>query len=85
MKNVQSKKVVVGNIPISCSETQLTALFQRAGTVASVAVSLDRKTGRARGFAIVEMETPDQADAAVKLLDGATVDGRQIVVNRSQP
>ena len=85
MKNIASKKLVVGNIPMNCGEARLRTLFEQAGAVASIDVSLDRKTGKTRGFAIVEMQTTVEAEDAVKLLNGAIVDGRQIAVNRSEP
>jgi RNA recognition motif-containing protein len=44
----------------------------------------DRETGRFRGFAFVEMATPEARDAAIKGLDGQEVDGRQLRVNEAQ-
>lgn len=74
-------KLFVGNLPFSLSEGGLEELFAQVGKVVSVAIPTDRDTGRKRGFAFVEMETQAEAEAAVKQLNGATVEGRQIVVN----
>ncbi len=85
MSTVDTKKLFVGNLPFSLSEEALRELFEQAGGVTSVAIPVDRETGRKRGFAFVEMETQAQAEKAVKTLNGQTVDGRQIAVNPSQP
>ena len=74
-------KLFVGNLPFALNETSLEELFAESGKVVSVAIPTDRDTGRKRGFAFVEMETQADAEAAVKKLNGHTVEGRQIVVN----
>lgn len=78
-------KLFVGNIPFSLSEPQLEELFSAHGKVVQVTIPTDRDTGRKRGFAFVEMGTQAEAEAAIRSLNGQTVDGRQIVVNASRP
>ena len=78
-------KLYVGNLPFSLGEEALEELFAESGKVKSVSMPTDRETGRKRGFAFVEMETQEAAEAAMKALDGQSVDGRQIVVNPSRP
>lgn len=80
-----NKKLFVGNIPFSLSETSLSELFSQAGTVVSVSIPVDRETGRKRGFAFVEMGSQAEAETAIRDLNGHTVEGRQIVVNASRP
>ena len=63
-----AKKLYVGNIPFSVTEEDLRALFERHGGVGSVNVITDRETGRPRGFAFVEMQDADAAEAAEVLL-----------------
>ena len=65
-----SKKIYVGNLPFSSTEEDLKELFGRHGTVESVAVITDRETGRARGFAFVEMAEANAASDAIRALDG---------------
>jgi RNA recognition motif-containing protein len=48
-------------------------------------VITDRETGRARGFAFVEMATQQGADESIGGLNGKTVDDREIKVNRAKP
>ena len=78
------KKLYVGNLPFSASESDLRALFQSHGTVASVNVIMDRETGRARGFAFVEMEDASAAADAIRALDGSDMGGRSLRVNEAQ-
>ncbi len=78
-----SKKLYVGNLPFSSTEEDLKDLFGRHGSVASVAVITDRKTGRPRGFAFVEMEEASAAEEAVRALDGSDLGGRSIRVNEA--
>ncbi len=78
-------KLFIGNLAFSVSEAQLKEIFSQAGTVVSVAIPVDRQTGRKRGFAFVEMSTQEEAEAAISQFNGQTVEGRQVAVNPSQP
>ena len=79
-----SKKLYVGNLPFSVTESDLRSLFQPHGAVASVSVIMDRETGRARGFAFVEMEDAGDAANAIRALDGTDMGGRSLRVNEAQ-
>ena len=74
------RRLYVGNLPYTTGEAELQELFSRAGTVESVRVMRDAATGRARGFAFVEMATAEEATQAVKRLNGQELDGRQLKV-----
>ncbi len=78
------KKLYVGNLSFSTTEDELRTLFENHGSVASVNVITDRETGRARGFAFIEMEDASAADAAIQALDGTDLAGRNIRVNEAQ-
>ena len=78
-----SKKLYVGNIPFSTTEDELRGLFAQHGDVDSVAVITDRETGRARGFAFVEMADSAAADKAIQSLDGSDLGGRSLRVNEA--
>ena len=54
------RKLFVGNLPFETAEGDLQDLFARTGTVESVRVMRDMMTGRARGFAFVEMITDEK-------------------------
>jgi RNA recognition motif-containing protein len=79
------RKLYVGNLPYDTGETTLQDLFARAGTVDSVKVMRDMATGRARGFAFVEMSTDDEAQKAINELNNYQLDGRGLTVNEARP
>ena len=80
-----ARKLYVGNLPYSVGEQDLQTLFATAGTVDSVNVMRDQATGRARGFAFVEMSTDDEAQKAVTMLNNSSLDGRNLTVNEAKP
>lgn len=80
-----SRKLYVGNLPYEIGETELQELFLRVGPVDSVSVMRDQTTGRARGFAFVEMSTDDDAQKAIKELNESQVGGRSLTVNEARP
>jgi RNA recognition motif-containing protein len=77
------KKLYVGNLPFSATEEELRGIFERHGTVESVAVITDRETGRSRGFGFVEFADAAAADAAVQALNGYQMGGRGLRVNEA--
>jgi RNA recognition motif-containing protein len=79
-----SKKLYIGNLPFTTTEDELRAVFERHGSVDSVAVITDRETGRARGFAFVEMSEANSAQDAIRALDGTQFGGRSITVNEAK-
>jgi RNA recognition motif-containing protein len=79
------RKLYVGNLPYEIGETELHELFARAGSVESVTVMRDQATGRARGFAFVEMGSDDEAQTAIRELNASPVGGRALTVNEARP
>jgi RNA recognition motif-containing protein len=77
------KKLYVGNLPFTTTETELRQAFEKHGQVESVAVIMDRETGRPRGFAFVEMADASAAAAAIQSLDGRDFGGRALRVNEA--
>jgi cold-inducible RNA-binding protein len=82
---MSSSKLYVGNLSFKTTEAELTETFSAYGTVARATIVTDRETGRARGFAFVEMSSASEAQAAIDGLDGKSLDGRQIQVNVARP
>lgn len=80
-----SRKLFVGNLPYETMEQDLEALFAQAGQVETVSVMRDRMTGRARGFAFVEMASDDDAQKAIAQLHGHQLGGRALTVNEARP
>ena len=79
------RKLYVGNIPFETGEAELHELFGRAGKVETVKVMRDMATGRARGFAFVEMSTDDEAQKAISDLNEYQIGGRALTVNEARP
>ncbi len=79
------KKLYVGNLSYSVSSSDLEALFAPFGKVDSAEVISDRMTGRAKGFAFVEMSSDDEARKAIEGLNGKEHEGRPMVVNEARP
>ncbi|HEX7086392.1 MAG TPA: RNA-binding protein [Vicinamibacterales bacterium] len=78
-------KLFVGNIPFDTTESDLETLFAEAGTVESVTVMRDRDTGRARGFAFVQMSSAADAQNAIGRFNEQPFGGRRLTVNEARP
>jgi RNA recognition motif-containing protein len=79
------RKLFVGNLPYETMEQDLETLFGQAGQVETVTVMRDRITGRARGFAFVEMASDGDAQNAITQLHGHQLGGRALTVNEARP
>ena len=79
------RRLYVGNLPYKTTDEELTELFSRAGAVDNVRVMRDQATGRARGFAFVEMVSDDDAQKAISEFHQYQMDGRALVVNEARP
>jgi RNA recognition motif-containing protein len=78
-------KLYVGNLNYNTTEDSLRQAFGANGReVASVSIIMDRETGRSRGFAFVEMATPEGAQQALQELDGSELDGRMLRINEAR-
>ena len=79
------KKLYVGNLAYSVSDSDLQAMFAPHGSVQSAQVIMDRDTGRSKGFGFVEMGSEEEAQAAIAALNGQERDGRALTVNEARP
>ena len=77
--------IFVGNMSFQTTEDDIRALFQSYGEITRINIPTDRDTGRARGFAFVEMASAAEAAGAIAALNGKELDGRQLRVNEAQP
>jgi cold-inducible RNA-binding protein len=80
-----NRKLYVGNIAYETTESDLEQLFSQSGAVESVRIMRDMATGRARGFAFVEMSTEAEAQAAIERLHDKPFGGRTLTVNEARP
>ncbi|HSX45168.1 MAG TPA: RNA-binding protein [Candidatus Saccharimonadales bacterium] len=80
-----ASKLFIGSLPYSVTSEQLNEMFAAHGTVVSAVVIIDKFSNKSKGFGFVEMSTDDEAQAAMKALDGSEVEGRKIMVNEARP
>jgi RNA recognition motif-containing protein len=79
------KKLYVGNLTYSVTSSDLQEWFTQYGTVQSAQVIQDRDTGRSKGFGFVEMDSDEQAHAAIQGLNDQEHEGRRLTVNEAKP
>ena len=77
--------IYVGNLDFKVKENDLEAIFEEYGTVSSAKIITDKYSGRSKGFGFVSMENAKEATKAIKELNGATLESREIVVNEARP
>ena len=78
-------RLYVGNLPFSADESAVRSLFEKnSRKVEEVKLITDRETGRPRGFGFVEMENGEDADKAIRELNGYELDGRRLNVNEAR-
>ena len=79
------KKLYIGNLTFSATESDLRGMFAPFGAVESVSLVTDRNTGRSRGFGFVEMTNDAEAATAITGLNGKDSGGRPLTVNEAKP
>lgn len=77
--------IFVANLFFGIDSDRLRDIFSPYGNVASAKVIMDKETGRSKGFGFVEMNDASEAQNAIQHLNGATIDGKELVVKESQP
>jgi len=80
-----NKKIYVGNLPYSAGDADIADTFGAYGTVESARIVMDRDSGRSKGFAFVEMATPEEAGKAIEALNGQDFMGRKLMVSEARP
>lgn len=80
-----AKKLYVGGLPYSTTDSELREAFEKAGQVESATIIMDKMTGRSKGFGFVEMSDDAAAQAAIDMWNGKDFGGRSIVVNEARP
>lgn len=82
---MNESRLFVGNLPFQAMDNDLQDHFAPAGAVTSVNVMVDKFTGKSRGFAFVEMGSPDEANKAVEMFHNKEFQGRALTVNIARP
>ncbi|MDQ3077047.1 MAG: RNA-binding protein [bacterium] len=79
-----AKKLYVGGVSYNTTQQGLEEAFAKFGKVLSASIIIDKMTNRSRGFGFVEIED-EAAEAAINAMNGATLDGRRLIVNEAKP
>lgn len=77
--------IYVGNLDYNINDQDLERFFAEYGTVESAKIIIDKYNGRSKGFGFVEMSNEEEAQKAIKELNGATLENREMVVNEARP
>jgi len=80
-----AKRLYLGNLPLSMTQDALEQLVATKGEVVNIRLMTDQFSGRSRGFAFVEMRRDEEAEKAIRELNGLQIEGRAIVVNEARP
>ncbi len=80
-----NNKLFVGNLSFKIEEAELQEVFSQTGSVLSVSIPTDKYTGKKRGFGFVEMGSEEDAEQAIKALNGRALAGREMSVNLARP
>lgn len=78
-------KLFVAKLPPSVNSDRLKVIFEAYGEVITAKVIMDHDTGASKGYGFVEMGSEAAGQAAIQNLDGATMEGKEIVVKESEP
>jgi len=78
-----SKKLFVGSLSWNTTSDELRNAFATCGEVVDAKVVTDRDTGRSRGFGFVTYQSEQGATRAIETMNGSTLDGRSIRVDRA--
>ncbi|RYX82630.1 RNA-binding protein, partial [bacterium] len=79
------KRLFVGKLPYSFRDAELSELFGQAGTVTFAQVIMERDSNRSKGFGFVEMNSDEEAQKAIDMFNGYTINGLQLAVNEARP
>jgi RNA recognition motif-containing protein len=77
--------IYVGNLDFKVNENDLKEIFEEYGAVSSSNIIIDKYSGKSKGFGFVTMDIQAEAEKAIKELNGATLENREMVVNEAKP
>eukprot|EP00981_Chlorochromonas_danica_P001018 scaffold233_cov174-Ochromonas_danica.AAC.58 len=76
-------KIFIGGLSWQTTEATLRYYFEKFGELSDVALMVDKRTGKPRGFGFIKMKDPAAAD--VVMANEHTIDGRLVDVKRALP
>lgn len=82
---MDNARLFIGSLSWGVRDEELREAFEKAGTVVSATVLIDRASNRSKGFGFVEMSSPEEAEAAIEMWNEQELDGRALIVNIAKP
>lgn len=79
------KNIFITNLTTRVGNDDLKEIFEEYGSASSAKVIMDHYTGKSRGFGFVEMQNDEEAENAIRELNGAVLDDKKITVNIAKP
>ena len=79
-----STNVFLNFIPPSFTENDLRKLCEPYGTIICSKIMINLETGESRCFGFVRFETLNQAQAAIKALNGLIIEGKRLLANYAE-
>jgi len=80
-----SKNLYIGNLSYGVTEEDLKKNFGEIGECIAANIVRDKYSGNSRGFGFVEMATEEEAQEAIRRLNGGELSGRKIIVQEARP
>ena len=76
--------IFVAGLPYDLDNAELEEIFEKFGKIISAKVSIDRETGKSRGFGFVQMENESEAKEAIENLNGISLGKKPLVVKAAE-
>jgi cold-inducible RNA-binding protein len=77
-------KLFVAGLPYDLDDAELEEIFEKFGTVASAKVTIDRETGKSRGFGFVDMPIAEEAKDAMESLNEISLGKKPLVIKEAE-
>ena len=77
-------KLFVAGLPYDLYDDELMEIFEKFGPVVSAKVTLDRETGKSRGFGFVEMQNEQDGKDAIEHLNDISFGKKPLVVKQAE-
>jgi RNA recognition motif-containing protein len=77
-------KLFVAGLPYDLYDDELVEIFEKFGTIASAKVTIDKETGKSRGFGFVDMPNDEEAKEAIEHLNDISLGKKPLVVKQAE-
>lgn len=77
-------KLFVAGLPYDLDDAELEEIFEKFGTVASAKVTMDKETGKSRGFGFVDMPIAEEAKDAMESLNEISLGKKPLVIKEAE-